>query len=62
MKLTLEQAQRMMSENRGNLDLSNTDYTELPDDLTVDGDLNLRDSNIVNIPNNLMVSGFVFLR
>lgn len=35
MKLTAEQAKKMMSENDGNIDLRNTQITELPDNLTV---------------------------
>ena len=37
MKLTLEKAKAMMGKNNGNLDLSGTKITALPDNLTVGG-------------------------
>ena len=37
MKLTLEEAQKRMAENNGNLDLSDTPITALPESLTVGG-------------------------
>lgn len=37
MKLTLEEAQKRMEENNGNLNLSNTPITALPESVTVRG-------------------------
>ena len=58
--LTLEQAQKMM-DARGNLDLSGTKITSLPDNLTVGGWLDLRDTNITSLPDNLTVGGALYL-
>ena len=46
MKLTLEQAQKMMECNGGSLDLSGTGITTLPDNLTVGGWLDLSGTGI----------------
>lgn len=46
MKLTLEEAKRMMDENGGSLDLSDTQITALPDNLTVGGSLDLSGTQI----------------
>ena len=56
MKLTLEMAQKMMDDD-GNLDLSGTSITTLPDNLTVGGNLYLRGSSITTLPDNLTVGG-----
>lgn len=49
MKLTLEKAKAMMGQNNnGNLDLRGTGITELPDNLTVGGWLDLRGAEITN--------------
>lgn len=49
MKLTLEEAKAMMDQNNdGGLDLSGTKITALPDNLTVGGWLDLRDTEITN--------------
>ena len=45
MKLTLEMAQKMMDDD-GNLDLSGSSITSLPDNLTVGGSLYLSGSSI----------------
>ena len=45
-KLTLEQAKEIMEKNGGSLDLSGTQITALPDNLTVGGSLYLRDTQI----------------
>ena len=56
MKLTLEQAEQMMKKSNGNLDLwGRRDITELPDNLTVGGCLNLSNSAITSLPDNLTV-------
>ncbi len=41
----------------GNLDLSNTPITSLPDNLTVGGSLYLRNTQITSLPDNLTVGG-----
>lgn len=48
MKLTLEQAQKMMDRNNGNLDLSGTAITTLPDNLTVGGRIYLSGTQITD--------------
>jgi hypothetical protein len=58
MKLTLEQCQELMDENNGNLDLfGRKDITELPDNLTVKGELDIRYSAITKLSKNLTVKG-----
>lgn len=59
MKLTLEEAKRRMERNNGSLDLSWTDYTELPDPLEVPGNLNLGNSNFQKLPTHLKVDGSI---
>ena len=62
MKLTLEEAKAMMGRNNdGNLYLSGTEITALPDNLTVGGWLDLRDTKITALPDNLTVGGGLFL-
>lgn len=39
MKLTLEEAQKRMAENNGNLNLCGTPITALPESLTVGGEI-----------------------
>lgn len=60
MKLTLEEANRIMAENNGHLDLYNTEITELPKGLKVGGDLDLRNTPITKLPDNLKVDGNIF--
>lgn len=63
MKLTLEQAKQIIEDNYGDLDLSGRDdITELPDNLTIGGYLDLRNSAITSLPNNLTVGGYLDLR
>ena len=57
MKLTLEKAKALMDKNSGNLDLSYTDITALPDNLTVGGGLYLSHTQITELPDNLTVGG-----
>ena len=45
-KLTIKQAQKMMSNNGGSLDLRGTQITALPENLTVGGSLDLRGTQI----------------
>ena len=61
MKLTLEEAKAMMGKNNGNLDLSNTKITALPDNLTVGGGLDLSGTKITALPDNLTVGGGLYL-
>ena len=46
MEYTIEQLNKIMEKNNGNLDLSYTGVTQLPDDLTVGGYLDLTNTNI----------------
>ncbi len=56
-KLTLEQCQRLMDANDGNLFLiGRKDITELPDGLTVKGRMHISYSGIKQLPNNLIVN------
>lgn len=48
MNYTLEQLQKMMERNGGWLNLSGTQITALPDNLTVSGGLDLRNTPITN--------------
>ena len=57
MKLTLEEAKRLMEENNGSLDLSDTQITSLPDGLTVGGSLYLSGTQITSLPDGLTVGG-----
>ncbi|HPI81825.1 MAG TPA: hypothetical protein PK122_01130 [Candidatus Paceibacterota bacterium] len=45
----------------GNLDLSNTPITSLPDNLTIGGDLYLRNTQITSLPDNLTVGRWLDL-
>lgn len=51
MKVTLEEAKRRMGANGGGLYLSNTQITSLPDNLTVGGWLDLRNTQITDKEN-----------
>ena len=57
MKLTLEEAQKMMKSCEGNLDLYGAKVDELPNNLTVGGWLDLRNTPIKELPDNLTVGG-----
>ena len=46
---------------KGDLDLTNTPITSLPDNLQVGGDLYLYNTKITSLPNNLQVGGFLNL-
>ena len=59
-KLTLKKAKRMMDEY-GNLDLSGSSITALPDNLTVGGGLDLFGTGITALPDNLTVGGWLNL-
>ena len=45
-----------------NLDLYNSEVSELPDNLTVNGWLDLEYTKITELPDNLTVNGFLALR
>ena len=55
--LTLEQAQKMMAVNGGDLDLAYTPIESLPEGLTVGGGLWLEGSKIKSLPKGLEVGG-----
>ena len=60
MKLTLQKAERMMAENNGNLDIRyDTRYTELPEGLTVDGNLDISYTGLRELPEGLTVGGWL---
>ena len=60
MKLTLQEAERMMAENNGSLDIRyDTRYTELPEGLTVDGNLDISYTGLRELPEGLMVGGWL---
>ena len=61
MKLTLEEAQKMMESNEGNLDLCGAIVDELPDNLTVGGWLDLSGTPIKKLPDKLTVGGWLYL-
>ena len=62
MTYTKQELEQMMEENGGGLDLSNTQITALPDNLTVGGWLDLRNTQITALPDNLTVGGWLDLR
>ena len=62
MKYTLEELQKMMEENEGNLDLSETQITSLPEGLTVGGSLDLSRTQITSLPEGLTVGRSLDLR
>ena len=53
--------QYMKDGGKGNLDLSNTPITSLPNGLTVGGYLYLRNTKITSLPNGLTVGGNLYL-
>lgn len=61
LKLTLIEAQKIMEENDGDLDLHYSSITELPDGLLVDGNLNLSYTPITKLPNDIAVCGWIDL-
>ena len=57
-KLTLKKAQELMDANDGNLCIRGmSDITELPENLIVEGDLDLSGTGITFLPDNLTVKG-----
>ena len=62
MKLSIKKAKMLMKNNCGNLDLSGTGITPLPDNLTVGGSLCLSGTGITSLPDNLTVGGWLDLR
>ena len=61
MKYTIEQLNKIMEENNGNINLFHTNITKLPDNLTVKGFLDLSGTNITQLPDNLTVNGNLYL-
>ena len=55
MTYTLEELQKMMNSNRGNLDLRETPITSLPQGLTVGGNLDPRETPSTSLPQGLTV-------
>ena len=55
MTYTIEELEKMMRKNGGNLNLSYTQITSLPDNLKVRGSLYLRNTKITSLPDNLAV-------
>lgn len=56
-KLTIEEVQKMIEQNDGNLDLHGIAVKSLPENLVVGGNLDLSESGIEILPDNLIVSG-----
>ena len=62
-KLTMAEAQKIMADNNGNLDLrGRNDITELSEGLTVGGYLDLRGTRITELPDDLTVGSWLDLR
>ena len=61
MKLTLEEAKRLMELSGGGLDLRGTRITALPEGLTVGGGLDLSGTQITALPEGLTVGGWLDL-
>ena len=61
MTYAIEQLEKMMRKNGGNLNLSYTQITSLPDNLTVGGWLDLRGTKITSLPDNLTVGSWLDL-
>lgn len=61
MKLSLDELNRMMDENSGNLNLNNSCITSLPAGLTVAGSLYLNNSGITSLPEGLTVGRNLFM-
>ena len=59
--LTLDECKAIMDRRDGSLDLSGTQITALPDNLTVGGWLDLSGTNITALPDNLTVGGSLYL-
>ena len=62
MTYTKQKLEEQMKRSGGWLDLSGTQITELPDNLTVGGWLDLRNTQITELPDNLTVGGWLDLR
>lgn len=58
--LTLEQAEKIMSENDRNLDLNYSIITELPNNLTIGDYLDFSETSITKLSDNLTVGGDIF--
>ena len=60
MTYTLKELQEIMNKNDGNLDLSHTHITSLPEGLKVNGSLNLSYTPITSLPEGLKVGGKIY--
>ena len=60
-KLSLEKAKKMMEQTGGDLDLSNTPITSLPEGLTCGGSLYLSNTPITSLPEGLTCGGYLDL-
>ena len=59
---TLKKVQEYIKNgSKGNLDLSDTPITKLPDNLKIGGSLDLRNTKITSLPDNLKVGGSLYL-
>ena len=54
--------QYMKNGDRENLDVSNTEITELPSGLNVKGSLDISNTKIAKLPSDLTVKGFLYAR
>ena len=61
MKYTLEELQKIMEDSCGDLDLSGTPITSLPEGLTVGGWLDISRTPITSLPKGLTVAGNLYL-
>lgn len=61
-ELTLEQADLLMAENGGSLDLNGAPIVSIPDGLVVGGGLNLSGTFATFLPEDLLVGGSLYLR
>jgi len=62
MEYTLEKLNKIMEDNDGDLDLSVTPITSLPEGLTIGGSLYLSKTPITSLPKGLKVGGWLDLR
>ena len=60
-KLTIEEAEIMMKECGGSLDLRGTNITALPEGLSVGCSIYLSRTNITALPEGLSVGGSIYL-
>lgn len=61
MKLTLDEAKRLMKKNEGTLDISYTNYDELPSGLVIEKNFYARITPIKELPEDIVVKGNIDL-